>query len=443
MGFFQDLKQDLSQAVNELLEEDKSKEAVKATEIEKEVTVSEDYNSSAEAIETPNPEKEAGAKGLDGDLNAMLEQLTTNESLKGADITFEDSLFDDAPKETGKAYGKENELAKGEFKDSQGFTEDKLPDSIEVTGDEVTGSQGYAEGDLSDSAEMPEDKAADSLEFAEDKAEDSTDFTVDDILNSVEVTEEASDDIAFTEVAVDKITEDSDNAGEAILPFKEIGNEADDLQATLATLLNDITEDEEPEKQDELMPSEDYFMENLKKELEIVKQTKVENEVGKMSEKMMNVTKEVLDETAVITKGMTIKGDVISEGSIDLIGCVEGNIEILGKLNVTGCILGNTTAAEVYADSAKVTGEINSEGTVKIGPSSVIIGGITATTAVIAGAVKGDIDVHGPVVLDTSAIVMGNIKSKSVQINNGAVIEGLCSQCYADVNPISFFDDFK
>ena len=62
---------------------------------------------------------------------------------------------------------------------------------------------------------------------------------------------------------------------------------------------------------------------------------------------------------------------------------------------------------------------------------------------VIAGAVKGDIDVRGPVILDASAIVMGNIKSKAVQINNGAVIEGMCSQCYADVNPTAFFDEYK
>ncbi|MCM1146032.1 MAG: polymer-forming cytoskeletal protein, partial [Lachnoclostridium sp.] len=83
------------------------------------------------------------------------------------------------------------------------------------------------------------------------------------------------------------------------------------------------------------------------------------------------------------------------------------------------------------------------QGSVKIGQSSVVIGNISANSAVIAGAVKGDIDVHGPVVLDTSAIVMGNIKSKSVQINNGAVIEGMCSQCYADVNPTSFFEEIK
>ena len=77
--------------------------------------------------------------------------------------------------------------------------------------------------------------------------------------------------------------------------------------------------------------------------------------------------------------------------------------------------------------------------TVKIGAGSVIIGNISATSAVIAGAVKGDIDVQGPVVVDTSAVIMGNIKSRSVQINNGAIIEGFCSQCYADVDVQGIF----
>lgn len=149
------------------------------------------------------------------------------------------------------------------------------------------------------------------------------------------------------------------------------------------------------------------------------------------------------DEVAVITAGMKITGDMVSDGSMDVIGIIQGNIDIMGKLNVTGEIVGNSKAAEFYAENAKITGEVRSEGSIKIGQSSVIIGNIFANSAVIAGAVKGDIDVHGPVILDTTAIVMGNIKSKSVQINNGAVIEGLCSQCYADVNPTSFFEEFK
>ena len=147
------------------------------------------------------------------------------------------------------------------------------------------------------------------------------------------------------------------------------------------------------------------------------------------------------DEVSTITKNMIVNGDLDADGSLDLFGTVNGNIKVLGKLNVTGNITGNSEAAEVYAQRAKVTGDITSLGSVKIGSESVIRGNIFATSAVIAGAVKGDIDVKGPVVLDASAIVMGNIKSKSVQINNGAVIEGLCSQCYAEVSPSHFFRD--
>ncbi len=155
------------------------------------------------------------------------------------------------------------------------------------------------------------------------------------------------------------------------------------------------------------------------------------------------INRVAVDETAVVTEGMTITGDIVSAGSMELIGTVNGNLDIYGKLNITGTIQGDSKAAEIYAEGAKITGEVHSEGSVKIGQSSVVIGNISAASAVVAGAVKGDIDVQGPVILDTTAIVMGNIKSKSVQINNGAVIEGLCSQCYADVNPSSFFEEFK
>lgn len=166
---------------------------------------------------------------------------------------------------------------------------------------------------------------------------------------------------------------------------------------------------------------------------------------SKGAEKKMEsyVSRAVSDETSIITAGMVITGDISSEGSMEVIGTINGNIDILGKLNVTGYITGNSKSSEIYAEGAKINGEVVSEGAVKIGASSVVIGNISATSAVIAGAVKGDIDVRGPVILDASAIVMGNIKSKSVQINNGAVIEGMCSQCYADVSPTSFFDDYK
>ena len=136
-----------------------------------------------------------------------------------------------------------------------------------------------------------------------------------------------------------------------------------------------------------------------------------------------NQSAPVSDEVSVITEGTIIKGDIVSNGSLDVRGQVEGNVGCNGKLVVTGVVNGNSSA-----------------GTIKIGLGSVIIGNVTSTSAVIAGAIKGDIDVQGPVVVDTSAVVMGNIKSRSVQINNGAVIEGFCSQCYSDVDVQSLFN---
>jgi len=192
--------------------------------------------------------------------------------------------------------------------------------------------------------------------------------------------------------------------------------------------------------------SADNEVEALLNEVEqnITEQAPAMEEAPKAAEpSFYNPQEAVSTDTAVITAGMSIKGDVTSSGNMDLIGSINGNIEINGKLNVTGSINGNSSAAEIYAESAQINGEVKSKGSVKIGQSSVVIGNIYATSAVIAGAVKGDIDVHGPVILDTSAIVMGNIKSKSVQINNGAVIEGMCSQCYAEVSPTSFFNDVK
>ena len=204
-----------------------------------------------------------------------------------------------------------------------------------------------------------------------------------------------------------------------------------------------VVEEEVSEVQEQEMPDLSAMLEKVTAAAEPEKAP--EKPVEKRSEgfaKRMDAFK-TADETATITQGMSITGDISSTGSLDLMGSITGNIVVAGKLNVTGNIQGNSRASEVYADSARINGEIVSEGSVKIGQSSVIIGNISAMSAVIAGAVKGDIDVHGPVILDTSAIVMGNIKSKSVQINNGAVIEGMCSQCYAEVNPTSFFDDLK
>lgn len=145
------------------------------------------------------------------------------------------------------------------------------------------------------------------------------------------------------------------------------------------------------------------------------------------------------EEITTISKGVKLEGNLNSTGSVELLGDVTGDVKCQGKLQVYGTIIGNPTAAEIYANSARIEGNINSEGSVKIGNGSIIIGNIKASSVVIGGAVKGDIDVNGPVIIDSTAVVVGNIKSRSVQLNIGAVLDGFVSQCYAGVDVDKLF----
>ena len=331
MGFFSDLKDDLSQAVNELMPEEELEAALAAQGQTKEQTPAE-----AETMETP-----AADMSLDSlDLSDMLDKIEGMEPELGAVSEIEEAAEEAAPVE-------------------------QAPEPMV---DEPVVQEALAEEITTEEPEIPEEE------------------------------------IIIEEPAIPEIAE------------AVVEEEAEPVMAEEV-----LTEMEAPEKEVE----------------------KAQNSGGKGKTMEAQANRVAVDETAVVTEGMTITGDIVSEGSLELIGTVNGNLDILGKLNVTGTIQGNSKAAEIYAEGSKITGEVNSLGSVKIGQNSVVIGNITATSAVVAGAVKGDIDVQGPVILDTTAIVMGNIKSKSVQINNGAVIEGMCSQCYADVNPTSFFEEFK
>lgn len=341
MGFFSELKEDLSQAVSELL-------PIEETENKTENETGNETEKNPSPMLGDSEAEETTSKGSESkDLNSL-----ETEGLNSTDLEPEDPESDELQ--------------------SEGWNSDSLvPESLESRWPEP-GNPGYEESALDDSA------AGISLEEMLEKMDTTKLSQLDEEAEAWAEPEAVTEENGKTEV--------QDTIGEE--PGRSFTEESKGARGHMDSLAN----------------------------------------------------RELSDETAVITAGMKIHGDIESEGSMDVIGAVEGNIDILGKLNITGHINGNSKAAEVYAEGAKITGEIVSDGAVKIGDSSVIIGNIIAKSAAIAGAVKGDIDVQGPVILDSSAIVMGNIKSKSVQINNGAVIEGMCSQCYADVSPVSFFE---
>ena len=229
--------------------------------------------------------------------------------------------------------------------------------------------------------------------------------------------------------------------------FKDIKDELEnavneiDTEETVDTEEEDLfalaSEEGDGEMDDELLA------EMLEEEAENVEETPAQpEEVKTVTEESKPVRERVEDKDAVtvITRGTTINGSIISDCSLDVMGTINGDIECLGKLTISGKVTGNSMAAEVFVNTDRLEGSINSEGCVKVGLGTVIIGDITANSAVFAGAVKGEIDVKGPVVLDSTAIIKGNIKAKSVQMNNGAVMEGFCSLSYADLEIDDIFE---
>lgn len=216
-------------------------------------------------------------------------------------------------------------------------------------------------------------------------------------------------------------------------------------------LLNSMLEEEISEEAEEpvLDPAEEPVEEYTEKD-EIVEAAVVvdsEEEAPAVEEAPVakeepkrELSEEDKNAVTVITKGTTINGSIISDCSLDVMGTINGDIECLGKLNISGKVTGNSLASEVVVNTDRLEGSVVSEGSVKVGLGTVIIGDITASSAVFAGAVKGEIDVKGSVVLDSTAIIKGNIKAKSIQMANGAVIDGFCSLSYADLKIDDIFE---
>lgn len=384
MGFFKDFKRDFAQAVNELM-----------------------------------PDKDELAEEYDDE-----DMVNTFDEKDNMDIAPEDMLEDlddfridtihEEADDTGKSAQREN--AEPDYENDPDVSEKNAFDEIPQA--EIISEPKDAVDDLEDMEERADTQLVTEMLVAEPAVDE----------KETENAEPADELSALDDLDEPDMQEGMDDV-EAVEPESEENPvEAEDLRSV--NLNQDVQEalmmrenvSEEPEEQENME-------ENHMSEVE----AKIENQE-------QDINSILNDDTTYITKGTTVKGNIETDGGIDIIGTVEGDVQCAGKLIVGGSIKGNIKAGEIYANAAKLEGDIVAEGSAKIGVGSVVVGNVSATSAVVAGAVNGDIDVQGPVIVDSTAVIMGNIKSRSVQINNGAVIEGFCSQCYSEIDVKSFFE---
>ena len=481
MGFFQSLKDDISEAVDGIFDEEDTDEVSGSKESGSEDDLAElpgetelnddlnldDLTALLDAVKNEFPDEDSAADADEDYSPATPEEIAAFEASSDDDENAVGDLFD--PAELDKLMADIASIEEASSADASGSENTAEADSTDVP-DKETIKDTKEAGSAEEKASGETDKDTEATASEEDPAKEASaeETTPEEESSKKAPAEEktaeeaaagemSSDEKPSEETASeDKASEENGTAPDAgeqmtISQMMGIGEENTEVikQAEAmaeAAAIADIKEAEETAKAEAEAATAERVAEfevDAKPRKKARKKTAKADKADKSDIRVRAEAgpRTVSDETAVFAEGMSVKGDVESDGSLELSGVIEGNIDIAGKLKVSGIIKGNTTAGELYADGAEINGDINCSGSVKVGQSTIIIGNITGSSAVIAGAVKGNIDVHGPVILDSVAIVMGDIRSQSLQISNGAAVEGMCSQVYSPVTPADFFGD--
>lgn len=85
-----------------------------------------------------------------------------------------------------------------------------------------------------------------------------------------------------------------------------------------------------------------------------------------------------------------------------------------------------------FRDAIRVNGHIagtvySKTGTLIVDVSATVNAHVDVAVAVISGTVKGDIIAHQRVEIGPNARIYGNIYTRSIEIKNGAIFEGVCT----------------
>ena len=90
-----------------------------------------------------------------------------------------------------------------------------------------------------------------------------------------------------------------------------------------------------------------------------------------------------------------------------------------------------------FRDMVRVNGHIagtvySQKGTLIVDVSAIVAANVEVGVAIVNGTVNGDIVAHERVEIGPSAKIYGNIWTRSIEIKNGAIFEGLCTMLAAE-----------
>lgn len=138
------------------------------------------------------------------------------------------------------------------------------------------------------------------------------------------------------------------------------------------------------------------------------------------------------------TKLPVITGEAQYKGTLNLDGVVSGQLGGSGgSLSVRQKSRSFFNEPEFsgeisFRDAIRVNGHIagtvySKRGTLIVDISATVDANVDVAVAVIGGTVNGDIVAHEKVEIGPSAKIYGNIWTRSIEIKNGAIFEGVCT----------------
>jgi cytoskeletal protein CcmA (bactofilin family) len=127
---------------------------------------------------------------------------------------------------------------------------------------------------------------------------------------------------------------------------------------------------------------------------------------------------------SVITREATVLGDIITEGHIDVVGRVKGNIDAKGDIAIHGIVRGDVGGEKIGLYNCRVKGNLESWLGVIVDEGSIIGGDVKTKNIILDGKVKGNIDAENVVVLRSHSYCLGDVSAASLAVEPGAILNG-------------------
>ena len=133
----------------------------------------------------------------------------------------------------------------------------------------------------------------------------------------------------------------------------------------------------------------------------------------------------VTREEAVIPSDMVINGNITTKSNMRILGSIVGDVSCDGSIWLLGSIQGKVEAGNLTIQRGGLTGDANIRENVVIEQDAVLKGNLTAQSVSSNAHSEGEIHAANTVELRESAYVHGNITARALSVSTGAKIKGL------------------